>query len=360
MRRQDVLVHLDQRGQEQYIGYRIKILQSSALEIGNISIAWNPAAGFPTIHNIKVHRGEQVIDILKTSSFEILRREDQLETAKLDGTLTAVLRVPDLRVGDELEVGFTTRNNDPTLGNEDSGLLLLGPAPAPGRYQLKLSWDDDQKPNIKMSPDMVAVAQQGERAIAFQFDNPGNLSPPKDAPARFQWQRVVEYSDFPDWTSVSRRLAPLFAKAASLPAGSALKLEAKRIAAGSPGKLARAAAALKLVQQDVRYIYVGLDRGNLTPATAEETWQRRYGDCKGKTALLLALLGEMGIEAAPVAVNNSGTDDGLDERLPSPGCSTMFLCARTLTANGIGWMARCRRLLHPALNLRCGIAGFYP
>lgn len=73
------------------------------------------------------------------------------------------------------------------------------------------------------------------------------------------------------------------------------------------------------MQQDVRYIFVGLGNGNLTPATAEETWQRRYGDCKGKTALLLALLQRLGIPAEAVLVNNSGTDDGLDERLPNPG-----------------------------------------
>ncbi len=72
------------------------------------------------------------------------------------------------------------------------------------------------------------------------------------------------------------------------------------------------------MQQDVRYIYVGLNGGNLTPAGADETWQRRYGDCKAKTALLLALLRELRIEAEAVLVNNSGTDDGLDERLPSP------------------------------------------
>src|SRR3546814_6282045 len=58
---------------------------------------------------------------------------------------------------------------------------------------------------------------------------------------------------------------------------------------------------------------------DLTPATAEETWQRRYGDCKGKTALLLALLARLGIEAEAVLANNSGGDDGLDERLPNPG-----------------------------------------
>lgn len=74
-----------------------------------------------------------------------------------------------------------------------------------------------------------------------------------------------------------------------------------------------------MVREQVRYIYVGIAGGNLTPATADETWQRRYGDCKGKTTLLLALLNELGIDAEAVLVNNSGIDDGFNQRLPSPG-----------------------------------------
>lgn len=318
IRLQDALVHLDGHGQEQYVGYRVKILQSNALEAGNISISWNPAAGSPIVHSVKVFRGDQTIDVLKTTSFEILRRENQLEAARLDGILTAVLRVPDLRVGDELEVSYTIHVNDPTLGKDDAGMLFLGSSPPPGRYRLVLSWDDGWKPNLKMTPDMTAVVQNGDRAVDFRFDNPGILTPPKDAPARFQWQRVVEFSSFSDWTAVSRRLAPIFSKAASLSAGSPLKKEAGAIAANNPTMLGRASAALNLVQQNIRYIYVGLNRGNLTPATADETWQRRYGDCKAKTVLLLALLGEMGIEAEPVLVNSGGMDDGFDQRLASP------------------------------------------
>jgi transglutaminase-like putative cysteine protease len=317
-RRQDALIHLDSWGEEQYVGYRVRILQSSALELGNIAISWNPAAGSPTVHAIRIYRGTDVIDVLKTTSFEVLRREDQLEAAKLDGMLTAVLRVADLRVGDELEVSYTIRANDPTLGTDDAGILFLGPSPLPGRYRLEVSWDKDRKPNLKTTPDLVSVAKASDQAVEFQFDNPAVLSPPKDAPPRFQWQRIVEFSSFADWAAVSRRLAPLFASASDLSAGSPLKQEATRITASVPTTLGRAGAALKLVQQNIRYIYIGLDRGNLTPATADETWQRRYGDCKAKTALLLALLREMGIEAVPVLVNNYGTDDGLDERLPSP------------------------------------------
>lgn len=318
IRRQDTEVHLDGKGQLLYNGYRIKILHPNALQLGNLSLVWNPAAGSPVVHVIKIHREGQVIDILKAASFEILRREDQLEAARLDGNLTAVLRVPDLRVGDEIEFAATLRSSDPTLGKDDAGLLLLAPEPAPGRYHLRLSWEEGNKPAVKMAGDMSTVAEQGANAVDFRFDNPTVLTPPKDAPPRYQWQRVVEYSSFSDWQGISRLFAPLFANTSRLSANSSLKQEAARIAAAHAKPLDRAAAALKLVQQDVRYIYVGLNGGNLTPAGADETWQRRYGDCKAKTVLLLALLRELGVEAEAVLVNNSGTDDGLDERLPSP------------------------------------------
>lgn len=319
VRRQDIVAHLDDRGQAQYLGYRMRLLHPNALQLGNISIAWNPASGPPVVHMINVHRDGATIDVLKSASFEILRREDQLEAAMLDGVLTAVLRVPDLRVGDELEVGLTTRSNDPTLAKNDSGLLFLLPGPQPGRFRLGLSWDEGQKPNIRMTPDMAAVAKEGPRSVDFLFDNPATLTPTKDAPARYQWQRIVEFSDFADWAGVSRHFAPLYAKASFLPDSSPLKEEARRIGAAYPHPLDRAAAALKLIQRDVRYIYVGLGDGNLTPASADTTWQRRYGDCKAKTALLLGLLAELGIEAEAVVANNQGNDDGFDERLPNPG-----------------------------------------
>lgn len=318
IRRQDLEIHLSEQGQAQYFGYRVKILQSSALQLGNISIAWNPSSDAPIVHEIKLFRDDQVIDVLKDSSFEILRREDQLEMAKLDGTLTAILRIPDLRVGDELEVNLTTFVNDPTLGQNESGLLVLTPNPSPGRYRLGLSWDQGHKPNFKMADDMRAAMTEGERAIDFRFDNPAGLSPPKDAPARYQWQRALEYTDFADWAALSRHFAPLYGIAATLDADSEIKREASRIAAAQTSPRDRASAALKLVQQDVRYIYVGLNGRNLTPAPADETWKRRYGDCKGKTALLLALLHELGIDAEAVLVNSSGADDGLDQRLPVP------------------------------------------
>lgn len=318
MRRQDIVVHVTPEGQQQYLGYRVKILQSSALQIGNLGLVWNPAAGSPMVHQITVYRDGQATDVLKGATFQILRREGNLEQAQLDGLLTATLQIPDLRVGDELEVGMTLPGADPTLGDRASGVLFLGPAPAAGRYRLALTWDAKSRLTVRPTADIAPRISAVGRSVELLIDNPDAAPPPKDAPPRYQWLRAIEYTGFDSWAGLSRHFAPLYAKASMLSPSSPIKAEAARIAASHATPMARAAAALKLVQQDVRYIYVGLNGGNLTPATAEQTWQRRYGDCKGKTALLLALLRELGIPAKAVLVNASGADDGLDRRLPGP------------------------------------------
>jgi len=319
LRRQDNFIRLTATGHDYFSSQMIRVLQPQALEIGNIAIAWNPAAGEARVHKVMIHRRGQEIDVLGKTAFEILRREDQLEAAMLDGMLTAVLRVPDLRVGDDLEIAYTVPLHDPTLREASHGMLFIGDSPPPGRYRLDLSWEDGQQPRTQLTPDFAAVATRADNRIAVQIDNPATLTPPRDAPPRFGWNRVIEFSDFADWQSVSRQFHGLFREASKLAPQSPLREEAVAIAASTSDKLAQAQAALELVQQQVRYVYVGLNGGNFTPATADETWERRYGDCKGKTVMLLALLGELGIAAEAVLVNNSGSTDGLDERLANPG-----------------------------------------
>jgi hypothetical protein len=317
VRRQNVETHLDKTGQYTFLAEQVRLLDPNALKLGNLTLSWNPAAGSPVVHAVRVHRDGTVRDVLASTKFEVMRRENQLEQAMLDGVMTAVLRVPDLRVGDDLEFIVSLPSHDPTLVTDNYGLLYLGPTPPAGRYSLRVSWEKGQEPFVKATPDFAALLKKDENSVSLSIDNPPIINPPKDAPPRFAWSRVMEFSDFSGWKAVSSRMAPIFLKAQALPPGSSVKEEAARIASAYSNPKDRAAAALKLVQQQVRYVYVGLNGGNLSPASADETWQRRYGDCKGKTVLLLALLAELGIPAEAVLANNAGTDDGLNERLPT-------------------------------------------
>jgi Domain of Unknown Function with PDB structure (DUF3857)/Transglutaminase-like superfamily len=318
IRRQDFGSHLDGAGNTYFVASLIRLVHPNSLQLGNISFSWNPAAGKPVVHAIKVHRNGSVRDVIATTKFEILRREDQLEAATLDGMMTATLRVPDLRVGDDLEVAYSIPGQDPTLGKDSFGTMYLTETPPPGRYSLRLSWDEGQEPSFKSTADIAQQMVRGPREVSLSADMPGSVKMPKFAPPRYAWRRVIQFSDFSSWQSLSSRFAPLFRKSATLAPNSTVREEAAEIAAANATSRERAAAALKLVQQQVRYVYVGFNGGNYTPANADETWQRRYGDCKGKTALLLALLNELGIPAEAVLVSNAQLDDGLDQRLPSP------------------------------------------
>lgn len=154
VRAQDTQVYLDGNGQQTYVSQRVKLLHPQALQIGNFALAWNPAVGSPVVHSLQIFRGDETIDVLDNTKFEILRREDQLEQATLSGVLTAVLKVPDLRVGDELEWAYTLPAGDPTLKDTSAGLLALSGTPLPGRYRLALSWADGQRPQLKTTNDL--------------------------------------------------------------------------------------------------------------------------------------------------------------------------------------------------------------
>jgi hypothetical protein len=307
-------------GQQSYIAYRAKILKPEGLQIGNVTIVWNPSAGTATVHKLRIIRDGQEIDILKNQRFQIIQREGGLEQAMLNGQLTAMLQVPGLRIGDELEFAITIAAQDPTLGDHVFGAGQLPVQGMPGAFRFRLNWPDSMPLNWRATRDLpqnLPAASQGQSSIQFEMRDPNGSIINDGAPARYNIRRFVEYSNFAKWSDVSKRFAPLFDQAAMLSAESPLREEAAKIKAASSNPTDRAQAALRLVQEQVRYVYVGLDGGNYRPMSADEAWERRFGDCKGKTAILLALLRELKIEAEPLLVSLIG-DDGVDVRLPSP------------------------------------------
>lgn len=155
----------------------------------------------------------------------------------------------------------------------------------------------------------------GLSSIELAQDDVQPLNLPKGAPLRFHYGRMIELSDFASWSAPASLLAPLFAKAAEIAPADPLNAEVAKIRTASTNPAVRATAALALVQDRIRYVALLLNNGGLVPATAGTTWSRRFGDCKGKTVLLLAMLHGLGIEAEPVLVS-ARAGDGLDQRLP--------------------------------------------
>src|SRR5262245_55950937 len=79
---------------ETYIESWVRVQTPQGLQaLGNIVLPWKPDTDLLTVHHCELIRGDKVIDSLADGQkFEVVRRENNLEYAALDGVLTAVLQ----------------------------------------------------------------------------------------------------------------------------------------------------------------------------------------------------------------------------------------------------------------------------
>ncbi len=300
--------------------------------VGNIAVSWQPETDLLTIHKLRILRAGMEIDVLATGqTFSVMRREDRLEYAALSGTLTAAIQPEGLQVGDRVEFAFTLRRTDSLLGGVPEQIIGVAPGAVIGRVHLRARWPADYKMAWQASflDDVKESRAASFTEIATTRNNDEPLIQPAGAPSRFAALRLVQMSGHKSWDEISRLLFPLFDSASRLPPDSALRAELGRIRAATTDQKGRAEAVLRLVQDQIRYVYLGMNDARIVPAAVETTWSRRYGDCKAKTALLLALLRDLGIDAEAVMVSSSA-GDALPTRLPMIGLFDHVLVRATI------------------------------
>ncbi len=316
----DIQVRFAKQSDVIYYATSWQVGSAQGLDGGALQVGWDPALESVTIHRYRILRGGQPIDLLGDGhAIKVIQRESGLENAMLDGRLTATLQPEDLRVGDVVELSYSIDSHDPAMAGHSE--YVAGPSDGVnfGRFRVRMLWDKDKQMHWRVFPGIVQPklkkTAQGSELLADLYNGTAPLGP-EGAPSRFKLVNAVEITEFTDWQGVSRTFAPLYTTAGTLAPGSPLRAEAARIAAQTSDPKRRAELALALVQQQIRYLFLGMDDGGFVPASADQTWLRRFGDCKAKTVLLVALLNQLGVAARPVLVNTK-QGDLVATRLPT-------------------------------------------
>ena len=184
-----------------------------------------------------------------------------------------------------------------------SRLVLDAPASLPLQYQLRLV--PDLKPERK--------EENGRVQITFER---GPIEP---------LEKVEEYlpSDALTYPSVIfstgaswRKIAEEYGKTVdSQIALSDVKALTTGLIAGKKSRDEKATAILQYLDREVRYTGVEFGVAALTPRTPAETLQRKYGDCKDKATLLVAMLRAAGIPSYLVLLN-VGENQDISPTLP--------------------------------------------
>ncbi len=279
---------------------------------GQLSIQFVPQYQRLQLHAIHVLRGDTSEDRTTSSTIRFLQRETGLEHGVYSGVVTASILVNDLRVGDTIELVYSLSGQNPVFGGKfvgsaawDNGLPTL--------LRRVINWRliDDVRAHA-LRPDVSVRA--GMRRLEFEEKPVPALAVDRFAPADYAAVRVLQFSEFSDWQDVVNWASDLF-RIDGATDGELREVAAKLRAL--PSNEERVAAALEFVQSSIRYFSVALGESSHRPAAPNIVLQRRYGDCKDKSLLLIALLKELGIHSEPVLLDVARRK-GLDKFLPSP------------------------------------------
>jgi hypothetical protein len=157
------------------------------------------------------------------------------------------------------------------------------------------------------------------------------VEPAEAGPGHFRWEQTnidgIDLSDVPlhpAWEALAGRMTVHFG-ADPLPEGDALwskignwyynlaaprsegggeVASTARTLAGDGDFMARLQKVADFMQQQIRYVGIEIGIGGWQPHPAQDIFRSRYGDCKDKATLTVAMLDAVGIRAAWVSVDD--------------------------------------------------------
>jgi len=297
-------------------------LEASALSaIGQPQLSFNPQHQRLLLHSVQLLRGGETIDHTADVQVRFLQRETALEQGIYSGVITASLLLEGVRVGDTLHLVYSVVGDNPIFGgrfadaaswqqNAPTGLrrvTLSGPADRPVQWR----WIGGNGPP---PDDPVRTVTDGEQRLRFEQRNLAAAIYEPFMPAHATPARWLQFSEYPQWADVVDWARALFPADAPLPPELTPVIERLR-ALPSAGE--QVSQALQWVQGEIRYWSVALGESSHRPALPALVLQRRYGDCKDKTLLLVQMLRALGLQAEPALVSLA-TRTGPEAWMPSP------------------------------------------
>lgn len=314
----DHQTRVEGRKVERFSRHVRKVLSAAGLEQeSELQLGFEPSYQDLVIHHVRVLRGGRVIDALDPSEVSLIRQEEELDQRIYNGQLTAVVVLKDVRIGDTIDYAYTVSGDNPVMGGRFDDEFYLADAEPVRRLFRRLVWptgralhlrpsNTDARPFVAESGGATEYVWGGEDVVPVVYE--------EGAPAWYDPAPRVQFGEFESWAEVVGWALPLYRAGEASPELRA-KIEEWRRASDDPAR--RLLAALRFVQDEVRYLGIELGPYSHQPTQPSKVLARRFGDCKDKSLLLATALNALGIEAHTALVNTEA-GAALDGEPPSP------------------------------------------
>jgi hypothetical protein len=289
---------------------RMVTSSSGVQNASELSLDFDPSFERLVIHEISVIRNGKRVDALDADEIRVIQKEDESDDGIYDGERTALVFVKDVRPGDVIDYSWSLDGANPLLGGRYTDSYTLSSSVPSRRLRHRLLW-------LAKGPLQWRGAEPVQRGNTYTWeltDVPA-LDVEDSVPSWYEpWQRV-QVTAFTSWAEVATWSEAMFHVDAR--SAAEVKKLADGFRAANPTRDAQITAAIRFVQDDIRYLGIEMGRNSHEPHQPWETLDGRWGDCKDKALLLVALLRELGLEAYPALVNTR-LEHRLAEKIPSP------------------------------------------
>jgi transglutaminase-like putative cysteine protease len=283
----------------------------------SVTVSFDPSYQRLRFHSIDLIRDGVRANRLDRSQIKLFQREKDMESFLYDGTYTAQCDLEDVRVGDIIEFAYTIEGTNPVKGERYSRLFYTDWNSPAHRAVTRLLYPANRKLNFltKNRPIKPVIKTTGAVTewLCDETKIPGRRTDP-DVPPDYDPNGWVQISEFKSWQEVVEWAVPLFTAETTLSPDLRAEIDKLR---QIPDVEKRILAALRLVQEQVRYLGIESGIGSHRPTAPSEVLRRRFGDCKDKALLLVTMLRQTGVEATPALVSTIYRG-GVAERLPAP------------------------------------------
>jgi cellulose synthase operon protein C len=293
--------------------------RADALAYTYKSIQYVPESQQLNVLRVQVHRVDG----------RIVEAEDDGEAPVADASVAMYYdlrahqyRFPDLQPGDVIEMEYTispVEDQNP-YGHYFAQIVgFSGPLPCEvQRYVLRTPVSI----SLHSAEHLLAAAQVRhvgkENVYVWERRNAPALVRELRSPSLSEQGAYVHVSNFASWDDLGSWYANLVRPQFKL--DEQLEALAAQMVARHPNKLERISAIYDLVLRNTRYVALEFGVYGFKPYPVTQTYARKFGDCKDKASLMVALLRAAGIDADLALVRTQP----LGEILPTPASASIF------------------------------------
>ncbi len=299
--------------------FAMKILNRSGLEdVASVIRTFDPAYETMTLTHLDVIRDGDRQARRDSVSPRVFQRETDLDKGIIDGTQTMHIDLAGIRVGDTIDVGVLWEGAPRVPGSGFQTGVQLGYGVPVQALRFRMDWPAERP--ISLKEDLRGVTAQVQdmgdiRRYEWRQDSPRIFDYEDRTATGYATYPYVEVSAYGDWAEVAQSLAPYYT--ADYQLSDDWEARAREIEADNPTTEGRIIAALRAVQQDIRYVGVEIGDGGFYARTPQQVAAYEFGDCKDKSLLLKTVLLRLGV-SADVALARLNSGHHLNTELPGP------------------------------------------